>query len=207
MFDHFGDNGKKPYLRNRLGIMDPANAKILEALTITKNIPLAFERLAKAPKLHLAAWLGTHKTLLGELYPWAGSVRKVQVARGTVKFHWPSDIRKEADIVFRRAENKTEFLDHPGQIYGEAALVHPVYDGNGRSLNTTFAEIARRHDVAIRWDEIDRTQYLDVLTKWIHVKDPAIDAYFKSHMIELEPVEKVVERLQNVNRRVGAEAR
>jgi cell filamentation protein len=70
-------------LRNLLGITDPAElARAEAALSASRLIDLELRRLPGRYDLaHLQAF---HRYILGDVYDWAGQLRTVSIAKGSV---------------------------------------------------------------------------------------------------------------------------
>lgn len=163
VWDPFGDKSTAGILRNKFGIQDKAALDKVEYTFIHKNMRNALKVLAREREIDVRAWKHTHLVLLKEVYPWAGSIRSHQVER-VYRFNEPSNIEKDANAVFARARANGYLIDHLGEVYGELAFNHPFYDGNGRSLNVVFSEMARRQGFGIAWDKFEKPAYLAHMT-------------------------------------------
>ena len=77
-FDPFGDFEELGYLRNIAGFKDLAMVKALEHGSFQRNLARAMTELADAKFIEYKHILNIHKTLFGDLYPWAGQDRWVK---------------------------------------------------------------------------------------------------------------------------------
>lgn len=75
MFDPFADFETAGYLRNELGLKDPARIKVQEHLFFTANLPDAAASLAARDEIAYADFCNVHRTLFAGFYPWAGQDR------------------------------------------------------------------------------------------------------------------------------------
>lgn len=164
----FADPPGSPYLRNVAGLTDHRKIARSEFGLIRRNMPVAVAMLESEPCIDLSSWREVHRILFGELYPWAGSLREVTAARGSVaEFVAPRMIEREAAKVFALAapaDDVEGFVDAMGEVYGGMARCHPFLEGNGRSMNAVFSELCRRAGFGIAWDTLRRDEWLEALT-------------------------------------------
>ena len=82
-----------------------------------------------------------HRDWLGDIYPWAGEYRSVNVSKGG--FHWPPAALVEVNMVkFERgamakhtpcpAGPVLDVAGHLAVVHAELLLIHPFREGNGR---------------------------------------------------------------------------
>jgi cell filamentation protein len=76
-FDPFGDFDSLGYLRNFPGFKDISQVKALEHASFQINIDRAINTLAAVDLIEYKHVLENHKTLFGDVYPWAGQDRSV----------------------------------------------------------------------------------------------------------------------------------
>ena len=77
-FDPFGDFEELGYLRNIAGFKDLAMVKALEHGSFQRNLNRAMTELADTKFIEYKHIVNIHKTLFGDLYPWAGQDRWVK---------------------------------------------------------------------------------------------------------------------------------
>lgn len=141
-------------------------------------------------EITIKSWLRCHAILFGDLYPWAGQLRHVLVSKGPVRFNFPSEIVKETDEILIKSRNVDFFTTNMGEVYATMAFNHPFLDGNGRSLNATFTELARRSGFGIAWDEVEKETYLKTLTHGIMLLEyEPLDRYLNGLKVSLEHYE------------------
>ena len=122
-------------LHNRLGITDPEELARAEA--DISYLMLARLEMALCPGAYdLAHLCGFHAEIFGPLYPWAGQVRTVEIAKGT----WFCQVRNiesfAAEVFGRlaacdhfRGWRRDKFLDALAELYGDMNALHPFREG------------------------------------------------------------------------------
>jgi cell filamentation protein len=154
-------------LRNKFGATTKEELDSFEFTYSRTNMGRALEMLKLEQEITLDSWMKCHEILFSEIYPWAGQLRHVDAQRGLVAFNFVSEIEESTNEVLTRAVTPSFFRNNLGQVYSKLAFNHPFLDGNGRSLNAVFTELARRDDVGIAWDRVDKPTYLSALRSGI----------------------------------------
>ncbi len=168
-FDPFGDFDQAGYLRNNLGLSDPAEVKTVEHVTFLANLTDAIEALRASKALTYQSFLDTHRILFGDFYPWAGRDRaelaaELQISKGHIVFANAPDIKLAIDYGFQLAQ-APGLRQTPGTVMGYFAHGHPFLDGNGRTLILVFGELCFRHGFSISWESTSKADYLNALTE------------------------------------------
>ena len=137
-------------LRNLLGITDPREmAEVEAALSASRLIDLERRRLPGTYDLdHLRAF---HRYILGDVYEWAGELRTVSIAKGSL-FCLPQHLESYgADIFGRlaaadqlRGLTREQFVGQLAQFLADVNALHPFREGNGRAQRAFFSRLA--HD-------------------------------------------------------------
>jgi cell filamentation protein len=184
VFDPFGDYATRGYLRNRLGISDLDDIKVLEHANFRSNLEEALGHLrsVKGP-IRYAHFLKVHAILFGDLYPWAGRDRhqlgvETFINKGSVQFEAPQLIEQAMAHALDEGNNRKKMQDRPGYIMGMLAWAHPFLDGNGRTMLLVHMELCHRAGYAIDWANSSKQEYLDALTKEIEQpRNGSLDQY------------------------------
>jgi cell filamentation protein len=86
-----------------------------------------------------------HRSLFGEVYPWAGQLRQVDISKGNTSFCTWTRIAPEAKrLLAALADGLARFPSAPSLVilvaeaYGEFNLIHPFREGNGRTQRMFF---------------------------------------------------------------------
>jgi cell filamentation protein len=152
-------------LRNHLGLHDPQELSQAEA-----NIAgLALAALAEQPlpgDYGLAHWQAFHRRIFGKLYPWAGELRTVQIAKPNAFYARPEHIASYAQDVFGELAresylkdlDRSAFVERLTHYHAEMYAVHPFREGNTRSLRAFLSQLARGAEHRIAWAQLDHKQ-------------------------------------------------
>ncbi len=150
-------------LRNLPGILDRSKLEIAE------SIAAAFagaELYRTPPSVTDVRYLRSiHKTLFGEIYPWAGETRsdlgrmtKTRADGSTVQYGDSAFVDAELERMFGvlASENYLKglplnrFAMRAAYFYGELDAIHAFREGNSRTLRVFFHSIA--HNAGFRFD-------------------------------------------------------
>jgi len=114
---------------------------------------------------HLCA---IHRRIFGDIYDWAGQIRTVAIAKGSL-FCLPQHIETAAAEIFRalRSENCLRDLDREAFVaqlacyLGEVNAVHPFREGNGRTQRAFFEQLAREAGYTLTWQHLDAARNIE----------------------------------------------
>lgn len=148
-------------LRNLLGITDPVElAQVEAALSASRLVDLERRRLPGSYDLdHLRAF---HRYILGDVYDWAGELRTVSIAKGSV-FCLPQHLVAYAGDVFGRLAaadrlrglNRDQFIGQAAEFLADVNAMHPFREGNGRTQRAFFSQLAHDAGHHIDWVRMD----------------------------------------------------
>jgi cell filamentation protein len=149
-------------LRNKLGITTAAELDRVEAeVTSLRLVQLREHDLPGDYDLaHLQAF---HRFIFSDIYPWAGQLRTVAIAKEDL-FCLPQHIEGFAEDVFgklARRDNhlrglgRTDFLDKAADLLADLNAIHPFREGNGRSQRAFMAQLSRSAGHPILWEGMD----------------------------------------------------
>lgn len=168
----YDQDSKDPYLdpstgllRNRLGITDAGELERTEATLATIR---AYELdTAPAPaRFDLDHLQHVHRTLFGDVYPWAGELRSVDISKGETRFANAGMIQSAGDQLFRqlarednlRGLDPEAFSARAGHYLGEVNVLHPFREGNGRAQRAFVNQIAHAAGYHVGWTNITREE-------------------------------------------------
>ncbi len=154
-------------LRNKLGLDTAAELAAAEreithaALILVRELPVR----AAYDLPHLCA---VHRRIFGDIYEWAGQIRTVAIAKGSL-FCLPHYIESSSADIFRalRGENSLRglergpFVDRLAFYLGEVNAVHPFREGNGRAQRAFFEQLARDAGFTLNWQHLDAAQNIE----------------------------------------------
>lgn len=161
-------------LRNLLGVDDAVALEQAEA-------DFSAVRLAQLQRRDLPGGYdlehlcGFHHAIFGDLYPWAGELRTVWIAKGA-PFCMPAHIRSSAAEIFTRLERRDhlrgldseEFTGRLTGLLGDLNELHPFRDGNGRTQRAFCSQLARHAGHRLRWAPMDPAENVSASRTSLH---------------------------------------
>lgn len=155
-------------LRNRFGIRDADELARREGeITIVTLAQLENEPLPGNYDLaHLRAM---HAHIFGDVYPWAGEFRTVQITKDSHLFALPQHMETYLSQVLDRLAQENHlrglerdvFLDRVAESYADINAVHPFREGNGRTQRAFVGQLAQEAGYSIAWDRLDPARNID----------------------------------------------
>jgi cell filamentation protein len=175
-------------LRNHFGIRDATELAELEAAISAGRIAQLERRFIPGDydTTHLQA---VHRKIFGDLYPWAGELRTVKIAKGESMFALPqhvtsyltgvlSDLANEDRL---RGLERDDFVTRLAHYFAELNAAHPFREGNGRTQRAFLGQIATDAGHSIDWTGLD--------------PDSNIKVSRESHRGENEPLRRLLDGL------------
>ena len=147
-------------LENKLGIMDSAElAREEDRLSKTRAKEL-FEKdlLAGEPAGKFSTLQKIHKILFADIYPFAGQLRTVNLAKGNFRFAPLMYLDAALANIDRMPQSD---FDEIVEKYVEMNIAHPFREGNGRSTRIWLDHILK-HEIGkvVDWSLVDKEDYL-----------------------------------------------
>ena len=147
-------------LDNKLNITDSAElARVEERISKRKAVDLFVKHLLNTFEAGTFKGLqAIHKYLFEDIYPFAGQIRKVNIAKGNFRF---------APVMYLEAALKgvdampQSTFDEIIEKYVEMNIAHPFREGNGRSTRIWLDCILKRElGKVVDWNKVDKEDYL-----------------------------------------------
>ena len=147
-------------LENKFNITDSAElARVEERISKKKAIALFEKHLLDTFEVGTFRGLqAIHEYLFEDIYPFAGQIRKVNIAKGNFRF---------APVMYLEAALKSiddmpqSTFDEIIEKYVEMNIAHPFREGNGRSTRIWLDCILKRElGKVIDWSTVDKEDYL-----------------------------------------------
>lgn len=147
-------------LENKLNITDSAElARVEERISKKKAIALFEKHLLDTFEVGTFRGLqAIHEYLFEDIYPFAGQIRKVNIAKGNFRF---------APVMYLEVALKSiddmpqSTFDEIIEKYVEMNIAHPFREGNGRSTRIWLDCILKRElGKVIDWSKVDKEDYL-----------------------------------------------
>ena len=147
-------------LKNKLGITSSVELAN-EEKKITKLKALELFDTNKIDEFEVGTFKGLsdiHKYLFGEIYSFAGNVRKENIAKGNFRF--ASSMYLE-DVLNKIDNMPQKNFDDIIKKYVEMNIAHPFREGNGRSTRIWLDLILKKElNKVIDWSKINKEDYL-----------------------------------------------
>lgn len=147
-------------LENKLGIMDSAELAREEEWLSKKRAKELFEKdlLAGEPAGKFSTLQKIHKILFADIYPFAGQLRTVNLAKGNFRF--APLMYLDAALANIDQMPQSDF-DEIIEKYVEMNIAHPFREGNGRSTRIWLDHILK-HEIGkvVDWSLVDKEDYL-----------------------------------------------
>jgi cell filamentation protein len=148
-------------LRNKLGLATAAELAAAER-EITHAALILLRESPVRPSYDLPHLREIHRRIFGDIYDWAGQVRTIAIAKGSL-FCLPQYIEPAAAEIyaqlgkehFLRRLAREEFLDRLTVYLGEVNAVHPFREGNGRAQRAFFEQLASEAGYTLDWQHLD----------------------------------------------------
>lgn len=143
-------------LKNLANIKDPQLLHKAEADITTFTMASIYNK--KYIKFDAEALQDVHKTIFGQIYPWAGEFRTIQIIKyeevlggDTVRYAYPKEIKKQLNVIMkeipklkRNGTNDKDIVFRLVRIIATIWQIHPFREGNTRSV-IIFAVLLAKH--------------------------------------------------------------
>lgn len=122
-----------------------------------------------------------HKTLFGEIYSFAGELRKENIAKSNFRF---APVLYLEESIKQIEKMPQDTFDHILEKYVEMNVAHPFREGNGRSTRIWLDVILKKQlKKAVDWSKIDKDEYLNAMIN-SPVNDKAIKDLIKNSLTD-----------------------
>lgn len=137
----FEPGSRSRVLKNLLGIRRKREMDTHEAAKLFAVTMWAIQHYSADHRFSAADVILLHKQWLGEVYPWAGEYRQVNISKGGFVFAMSAQVPRlmqefERDVLARYTPcafaNLDDTLDALAITHCELVLIHPFREGNGR---------------------------------------------------------------------------
>jgi cell filamentation protein len=148
-------------------------------LNITNQIDLAKaeEKLSKQKakqlfdsgdinKIEVGTFAGLsfiHTYLFGDVYDFAGTIRKVNIAKGNFRFAPVMYLKQSLEYIDGMAQNDFNSII---KKYVEMNIAHPFREGNGRTMRI-WLDLILKQEIkrVIDWNLVDKQEYLSAMER------------------------------------------
>ena len=138
----FQAGSNKRVLKNLLGIKSKRAMDGQEAIKLFHASFWAIERYPVNHRFSANDIKQMHKQWLGEIYPWAGEYRQVNISKGNFTFAMAAQVPRlmaefERDVLAKftpcNFKNEEDVIEALAITHCELVLIHPFREGNGRA--------------------------------------------------------------------------
>ena len=187
--------------RNYFGIKDKDKLKEMEASN-------SFDRLIELKDnpidlgFGIEHLLGLHKYIFGDIYPFAGELRKVNMHKDNSYFvpvadgmgieHYLEEVFSDVDKELINCTSIDQFADLLAKMYTDLIHCHPFREGNGRTIREFVREFSISKskelglgDYELDWKKIDKEK-LDEYVDVAHLFPGATSIIFKKALSSSE---------------------
>lgn len=179
-------------MKNKLGITD---AFKLEAIERDMSAIRA-KQLAVSPivgSFDLAHLQAIHRTLFGDIYDWAGEIRRVDISKGNTRFANFAFIESAASKLSQKLQSEhflcqlspCIFSEKAAYYLGEWNVIHPFREGTGRTLREFFNQLAKQNRLLINWKNISADQMIQACIAAYHADYQPLSQLIKHNLSEL----------------------
>lgn len=147
-------------LKNKLGITDPIElAHREEQLTKKRAQELYDKHILETFEVGTYAGLAKiHGYLFQDVYDFAGTMRKVNIAKGNFRF---APLLYLSEALQQIDKMPQDSYDHIIEKYVEMNVAHPFCEGNGRSTRIWLDAILKKElGKVVDWSQVDKEDYL-----------------------------------------------
>jgi len=170
-------------LENKLGITNSAElAREEERLSKIRAYKLFEEGILDKLEAGTSKTLFTiHEYLFGDVYKFAGQIRKVNIAKGSFRFVPLMYLEVALENIDKMPQST---FDEIIEKYVEMNIAHPFREGNGRSTRIWLDLILKKEiGAVIDWEKVDKNDYLLAMER-SPIKDTEIKFLLKEALTD-----------------------
>ena len=122
-----------------------------------------------------------HAYLFGDIYPFAGKIRTVNIAKGNFRFAPLMYLEHALNHIDAMPQKN---VDEIIEKYVEMNIAHPFREGNGRATRIWLDLILKQQlKQVIDWNQVDKEEYLSAMQRSV-VKDVEIKVLLKAALTD-----------------------
>ncbi len=170
-------------LENKLGITDQIELAKAEERISKQKAKQMFDSgdIAKVEVGKFAGLAFIHAYLFGDIYPFAGKIRDVNIAKGNFRFAPLMYLEASLKHIDQMPQDSFEQII---EKYVEMNIAHPFREGNGRATRIWLDVLLKKGlHLVIDWNRVDKEEYLSAMQRSV-VKDLEIKALLKQALTD-----------------------
>lgn len=177
-------------LKNKLNIRDADKLFEVERHITDVKTEVIYQLADKKKVFGKAFFLTIHKVLFEDIYEWAGKIRTVDIAKGTL-FCRVFAIQEELDRVFYELSNENYLLKYKDDelaikmayFLSEINAVHPFREGNGRTQRLFMEVIAYKAGYHLDFSDITDQEMIEASYESFNRDYAKMNEIFKKALI------------------------
>lgn len=155
-------------LKNKLNVTDAEKLCDLERHITDLKTQMVYQMADKKRVLGKSFFLNIHKILFEDIYEWAGKIRTVDIAKGTL-FCRTFAIQNELERIFQELASEKylstyeeeELACKMAYFLSELNAVHPFREGNGRTQRLFMEIIAYKAGYHLDFTEVTDKEMIE----------------------------------------------
>lgn len=116
----------------------------------------------------LNVFLGIHRYLLQDVYPFAGKLREEMTSKGSSTFAHPKHLAGQLQQLFEELKEerylkglpKDKFIQRLAHYLAELNALHPFREGNGRAVREYARQLALNAGYRLDWAKIEEPAHI-----------------------------------------------
>ena len=148
-------------LKNKLNITDERELLDYERAIVSKKLLSLYIRPNNGD-FSYKHYVGLHRYLFGDIYPFAGKTRCIDIMKGETYFaHFRyidsslNDILSEMKNELPKSNDREEYALKLAKYYLDINFVHPFREGNGRCQREFFREYVLHLNKVLPFEELE----------------------------------------------------
>ena len=141
-----------------------------------------------------------HKYLFGDIYPWAGELRTVDISKDNTPFCKPQYIVKEYNKLYENYIHKNNYLKdykkseiykHLSYYHGEINIIHPFREGNGRTTRALLSLLTNNtHDLILNYNCLNNNDIIQASKDSVFGNYTLMDNLYKKMINSSQSIKK-----------------
>ncbi|MFM9280955.1 Fic/DOC family protein [Paenibacillus jiagnxiensis] len=150
-------------LKNKPGIQDQEKLSLFEDIVSSRRIAQMYLKPMRG-KLDLGHLQNIHYHVFQDVYPFAGQLRKENIAKDTFSFADSRFIEDAGRELFSGLAKENFLLNTPADQFSDRAahymaeinVLHPFREGNGRTQREFIRQLAAHSGYEVDWTRVDK---------------------------------------------------